>query len=121
MHYAQIDAADETIELVVRVMPAVYSRFYIQILDGPPSAQIDVRSAHLSYPDPHDKTGRLSEECCLWLLNAVAQASAALNLPMCVVFGRRDSIFAEPDGTMRYSDSPPRGGLPLNSLLEPLK
>lgn len=100
-------------------MPAVYNRFALKISDGPAFAEIDLRSAKVSFPNPLADDGTLSMECLLWLTEALANATTTLRHPICLVLDEDEAVYFEPDGSSHYSRKPPRGGLPLNMLMEP--
>lgn len=120
MRYSEIipHPRPEALELVVRMMPAIYNRFPVKISDGPPFAEIDLRSARISYPDPFADDGTVSMECLLWLVEAMRNASASLRFPICLVLDEDEAVYFEPDGRYQYSRKPPRGGLPLNMLTD---
>ena len=111
----------EALKLVVRLMPAIYNRFAVQISNGPPFAEIDIRSARVTFPNPIADDGTLSMECLFWIVEAVADASTTLRHPICLVLGEDEAVYFEPNGSSRYSRTPPRGGLPLNALMKPPK
>jgi hypothetical protein len=121
MRYSEIipHPRPESLQLVVRLMPAIYNRFPVDISDGPPFAEINLRSAQVSYPDPLADDGTVSMDCLLWLVEAVRNASASMRFPICIVLDDDEAVYFEPTGEFQYSRKPPRGGLPLNVLTEP--
>lgn len=121
MRYSEIipHPRPEELQLVVRLMPAIYNRFPVEISDGPPFAEIDLRSAQVSYPAPWADDGTVSMECLLWLVEVVRNASTSLLFPICLVLDQDEAVYFEPDGHYQYSRKPPRGGLSLNLLTTP--
>jgi hypothetical protein len=106
----------QPLELVVRLMPAVYNRFPIAVEVGPPEAEINIRSARVRFPQPFRGDGSISDDCLTWIIDAVANASAMLRFGMCLVLSDDEAIYVEPDGTVTASTKPPRGGVRLNLL-----
>ena len=49
------------------------------------------------------------------LIEVVRSRSSSLNRRMCLVLGSEDCWYLEPDGSMKWSDDPPSGGV----IIEP--
>jgi hypothetical protein len=105
-------AAGSYPRLVIRVYSAVYSRVLIDLqCREPAEAKIASSSASLCHPGIDPETRTLSPAARQFLAEAVLIAVRRTGLRMCLVFGERDALFIEKDGSMNPSNDPPSGGL----------
>ena len=97
--------------LVIRPMATVYSRRTIEFVEyetgtpANPDAYITVRCA-----EPFNE-GRLTRQARAALIEAVKHKANERRIPMCIVFGKNELIYVNPDGTTKPSVEAPSGGL----------
>jgi hypothetical protein len=108
------DQVREPLELVVYLMPGVYSRFRIRLDVGPRRGVVDLRSATVTYPQPFREDGSISGGCFGWIAHVVTSAARTLGHRMCLVLSADRAVYVEPDGRVLSSKVPPSGGLPIN-------
>lgn len=109
--------AVRSLQLVVRLMPAVYSRLPIKIVLGPEHADITLQGAHVKFPEPFNTGGMIGEPCFQWIVQAVKSASAKLRLPMCIV-ADDVAFYVKPDGQTLASTTKPAGGIEINPIID---
>jgi len=106
-----------TLQLVVRLMAAVYSRLPIEIVAGPEHADITLQGARVSYPEPFDTGGMITKPCLNWIIEAVKTASAKLRLRMCIVADDA-ALYVEPSGRTVASTTKPAGGIEITPIID---
>lgn len=91
--------------IIVRLMPAIYSRRSI-LFEADACSDKD-----LVIPDnqPYDKSGKLTKEARDEVISATLQAVKRTGFRMCAVFGKNDCVYCEPDGSTEKSGDCPNG------------
>ena len=100
------------VELIIRLMPAVLSRLPIEIIDGPADADITFKTVTISFPEPLNLDGTISDAMFEWLVEKVAEASARFQRRMSIVAGDL-AVYVEPDGRVIASTILPQSDLEL--------
>jgi hypothetical protein len=85
------------VELVIRLMPAIYSRLPVEIVDGPPDGDITFKAVRISFPDPLNLDGTITDALFEWLVEKVKEASARFQRRMSIVAGDL-AVYVEVDG-----------------------
>ena len=91
--------------VVARHFPAVYCSKRVSW--SSPGAPGD---ALIQCSEPFDKEGRLRDEARALVVAYALERAAATGFKHCAVFGERDAVYVEPDGTTSVSSQPPRWG-----------
>ena len=100
------------------LMPAVYERRKILFVANEKEKPI-LNALTLVECTPFDAKGKLTPECRKKLIKVLQNASQKTGFRMCAVFGKRDSVYFNPDGKVRRSSKPPSGG--VTSLRFPIE
>ncbi len=100
------------VRLIIRLMPAVYRDLDLGITHGDPDAYIDINEAWISFPEPYDTVGDLSEDCRKWIIEMVRDAAMELGLGFCILFDD-GPIYVRTDGDLVIGGRAPEGGLRL--------
>lgn len=91
--------------VVTRHFPAVYSTKRVSWSEpGEPGGAV------VPCADPYDSTGRLRDDARALVLACARERAAATRFRHCAVFGERDAVYVEPDGTTTASTEVPRWG-----------
>jgi hypothetical protein len=91
--------------VVTRHFPAVYSSKRLSWSHpGEPG------NAVVPCADPYDADGGLRGEARALVVGYALERAAATGFKHCAVFGERDAVYVEPDGTTSESGQPPRWG-----------
>ena len=102
------------VELVIRLMPAVYSRLPVEIVAGPQEADISFQAVRLSFPQPFNLDGSITEALFEWLVEMVKEASVKIQRRMSIVVGDL-AVYVEPDGRVMPSAILPHSDLEFTS------
>ena len=97
--------------LIIRPMATVYSKRVI--------AFVAQATATLTHPDAYVTVkcaepfneGRLTDQARAALIEAVKHKANERRIPMCIVFGKNELLYINPDGTTKPSVEAPSGGL----------
>lgn len=91
--------------LVVRLMPAIYSRRSI-LFEADACSDKD-----LVIPDnhPYGKSGKLTKKARDEIISATLQAVKRTGFRMCAVFSKYSCVYCEPDGSTEKSNDCPDG------------
>lgn len=102
----------QKVELVVRLMPAIYSRLPVEIVEGPPEADISFQAVRISFPQPFDLDGSITEALFEWLVEKVKEASVKFQRRMSIVAGTL-AVYIELDGRVITSTTLPQSDVEL--------
>lgn len=96
--------------IIIRLMNSVYQP--IPIVFVPDDSIKPLKNvATFVIPDPYDEQGRLTDFTREVIIGGVLKTSKESGFRMCAVFGEADCVYCEPDGSTKWSDSPPMGGM----------
>lgn len=96
--------------VVTRHFPAVYTTKRVSWSAPGEPGQAVIRSA-----DPYDGEGALRQEARELVIAYAVERAAATGFKHCAVFGERDAVYVEPDGTTSASTQPPMWGRSLTA------
>jgi len=97
--------------LIVRYMPAVYGQFSIRFVDPQETGDNSLPNALViacALPFVDDHLTAEARELCIHAAQLTARQS---RFRVCVVFGKSDCVYCEPDGSCKESSEPPSGGV----------
>lgn len=99
--------------VVVRYMATVYGRFPVRFTDpqeteGDSTADRNAFVVACALPFVDDRLTAQAREFCISVVQLAVRQS---RYRMCVVFGKSDCVYCEPDGSSKESVEPPSGGI----------
>lgn len=100
--------------ITVRYLPAVYGTFGVKFVE---SDQADLQSDEVedtfvvACEKPYTLDEELTPEARQALLDVVQCASQKSGHRLCVVFGKGDCVYVEPEGASKTLTAPPSGGI----------
>src|SRR3712207_4987136 len=97
--------------VVIRWVAAVYGRRPVSFASPLPGAE-----GYFLSPGYLDSAGMITEEGRTELERLVLADVKDTRLRMCVVYGPKDCVFIEPDGSLKTSESPPSGGVRMDQV-----
>jgi thioredoxin-related protein len=95
--------------VVLRIMSAFFRIMHVRFVKKIPKT-LDWKNIVIENKEPY-RDGALKEETKKFLVKIVSLECQKGNRRMCVVFGPKECVYCEPDGTTKESDGPPSGGL----------
>ena len=100
--------------VVVRYLATVYGRFPVKFVGSEPTT-LDSKACEnavvVGCPQPYTVDERLTPEARNALTGVARYACQQSGHRMCVVFGKKDCVYLEPEGVAKHSDKPPSGGI----------
>lgn len=101
--------------IIVRLMPAMYSRCPIIFKDKAEEGEEPYKIRGSDKPMiilnscPYTKTGRINKKARAEIISATLSEVKRIGFRMCVVFSKSGCVYCEPDGSTEKSSESPNG------------
>jgi hypothetical protein len=103
--------------VVLRIMTSVFRIMHVHFVDDISKSK-DWVNIVIEKKEPY-RNGVLKDEIRKALVKMTLLECQKANRRMCVVFGPKECVYCEPDGSTEESDGPPSGGLDLFGTFDP--